>query len=93
MKLNDMFDRGEFVISGEGGPVKGAIPRDPNHAARLDRHRSGYSRTCRDRLPPPLRVMGLKSPSPPLPKEAKGFLKTTSAAELSPRLATGPILQ
>jgi 5,10-methylenetetrahydrofolate reductase len=30
MKLKDLFDRGEFVISGEVGPVKGAIPRDEN---------------------------------------------------------------
>jgi methylenetetrahydrofolate reductase (NADPH) len=28
MKLKDLFDRGEFVISSEVGPVKGAIPRD-----------------------------------------------------------------
>jgi 5,10-methylenetetrahydrofolate reductase len=30
MKLKDVFDRGEFVISSEVGPVKGAIPRDPD---------------------------------------------------------------
>jgi methylenetetrahydrofolate reductase (NADPH) len=30
MKLKERFDRGEFVISGEVGPVKGAIPRDEN---------------------------------------------------------------
>jgi methylenetetrahydrofolate reductase (NADPH) len=30
MKLRDLFERGEFVISGEVGPVKGAIPRDEN---------------------------------------------------------------
>ena len=30
MKLKDLFERGEFVISGEVGPVKGAIPRDEN---------------------------------------------------------------
>jgi 5,10-methylenetetrahydrofolate reductase len=30
MKLKELFDRGEFVISGEVGPVKGAIPRDEN---------------------------------------------------------------
>ncbi len=28
MKLGELFDKGEFVISGEVGPVKGAIPRD-----------------------------------------------------------------
>ncbi len=28
MKLKNLFDRGEFVISGEVGPIKGAIPRD-----------------------------------------------------------------
>jgi methylenetetrahydrofolate reductase (NADPH) len=30
MKLKNLFDRGEFVITGEVGPVKGAIPRDAN---------------------------------------------------------------
>jgi 5,10-methylenetetrahydrofolate reductase len=28
MKLSELFDNGEYVISGEVGPVKGAIPRD-----------------------------------------------------------------
>jgi 5,10-methylenetetrahydrofolate reductase len=28
MKIVDLFDKGEFVISGEVGPVKGAIPRN-----------------------------------------------------------------
>jgi 5,10-methylenetetrahydrofolate reductase len=30
MKLKEVFNRGEFVISGEVGPVKGAIPRGEN---------------------------------------------------------------
>lgn len=29
MQLKSLFDRGQFVISSEVGPVKGAIPRDP----------------------------------------------------------------
>lgn len=29
MKITQLFDRGEFVITGEVGPMKGAIPRDP----------------------------------------------------------------
>jgi len=28
MKLSTLFDRGDFVVTGEVGPVKGAIPRD-----------------------------------------------------------------
>ena len=28
MKLSELFDKGEFVVTGEVGPVKGAIPRD-----------------------------------------------------------------
>jgi len=28
MKLGELFDTGEFVVTGEVGPVKGAIPRD-----------------------------------------------------------------
>jgi methylenetetrahydrofolate reductase (NADPH) len=28
MKLNTYFDKGEFVVTGEVGPIKGAIPRD-----------------------------------------------------------------
>ena len=28
MKLSELFDKDEFVVSGEVGPVKGAIPRD-----------------------------------------------------------------
>ena len=28
MKLGELFDKGEFVISGEVGPIKGAIPRN-----------------------------------------------------------------
>ena len=31
MKLNQLFNKGEFVITGEVGPVKGAIPRDENY--------------------------------------------------------------
>ena len=31
MKLNELFDKGEFVITGEVGPVKGAILRDKNY--------------------------------------------------------------
>ncbi len=31
MKLKELFDKGEFVITGEVGPVKGAIPRDENY--------------------------------------------------------------
>ena len=30
MKLGELFDKGEFVVTGEVGPVKGAIPRDEN---------------------------------------------------------------
>jgi len=28
MKLSTYFDKGEFVLTGEVGPIKGAIPRD-----------------------------------------------------------------
>ena len=28
MKLGELFEKGEFVVTGEVGPVKGAIPRD-----------------------------------------------------------------
>jgi 5,10-methylenetetrahydrofolate reductase len=28
MKLGELFDKGKFVVTGEVGPVKGAIPRD-----------------------------------------------------------------
>ena len=28
MKLTDLFAKGEFVVSGEVGPIKGAVPRD-----------------------------------------------------------------
>ena len=28
MKLTSLFDKGEFVITGEVGPIKGAINRD-----------------------------------------------------------------
>ena len=28
MKLSTYFDKGEFVVTGEVGPIKGAIPRD-----------------------------------------------------------------
>ena len=31
MKLNELFDKGEFVVTGEVGPIKGAIPRDTNY--------------------------------------------------------------
>lgn len=30
MKLGELFDNGKFVVTGEVGPVKGAIPRDEN---------------------------------------------------------------
>ena len=30
MKLSTLFDNGKFVVTGEVGPVKGAIPRDAN---------------------------------------------------------------
>ena len=30
MKLGELFDNGAFVVTGEVGPVKGAIPRDEN---------------------------------------------------------------
>ena len=30
MKLGELFDKGEFVVTGEVGPVKGVIPRDEN---------------------------------------------------------------
>ena len=30
MKLTELFDKDEFVVTGEVGPVKGAIPRDKN---------------------------------------------------------------
>lgn len=30
MKLTDLFARNEFVVSGEVGPIKGAVPRDKN---------------------------------------------------------------
>jgi methylenetetrahydrofolate reductase (NADPH) len=30
MKITRLFDGGEFVVTGEVGPVKGAIPRDPD---------------------------------------------------------------
>ena len=30
MKLGELFDKGKFVVTGEVGPVKGAIPRDNN---------------------------------------------------------------
>jgi 5,10-methylenetetrahydrofolate reductase len=30
MKLGELFQKGEFVVTGEVGPVKGAIPRDEN---------------------------------------------------------------
>jgi 5,10-methylenetetrahydrofolate reductase len=28
MKLKDLFDKNEFIVTGEVGPIKGAIPRD-----------------------------------------------------------------
>ena len=28
MKLAELFNKGEFVITGEVGPVKGTVPRD-----------------------------------------------------------------
>jgi 5,10-methylenetetrahydrofolate reductase len=31
MKLGDLFDNGNFVVTGEVGPVKGAIPRDSSY--------------------------------------------------------------
>jgi len=30
MKLTSLFDRGEFVVTGEVGPIKGAVSRDKN---------------------------------------------------------------
>lgn len=30
MKITGLFDKGEFVVTGEVGPVKGAIPRNPD---------------------------------------------------------------
>jgi 5,10-methylenetetrahydrofolate reductase len=30
MKLTNLFDRGEFVVTGEVGPIKGAVSRDKN---------------------------------------------------------------
>lgn len=35
MKLGELFDKGEFVVTGEVGPVKGAIPRDENFCSVL----------------------------------------------------------
>lgn len=29
MKITRLFDKGEFVVTGEVGPIKGAVPRDP----------------------------------------------------------------
>ena len=29
MKITRLFDKGEFVVTGEVGPTKGAVPRDP----------------------------------------------------------------
>jgi len=29
MKITQLFDKGEFVVTGEVGPIKGAVPRDP----------------------------------------------------------------
>ncbi|MDM8542711.1 methylenetetrahydrofolate reductase [Desulfococcaceae bacterium HSG9] len=31
MKLSELFDKSEFVVTGEVGPVKGAIPRDKDY--------------------------------------------------------------
>ena len=31
MKLSELFNKGEFVVTGEVGPVKGAIPRDESY--------------------------------------------------------------
>ena len=30
MKLTALFDKGEFVVTGEVGPIKGAVNRDKN---------------------------------------------------------------
>ncbi len=29
MKITELFDKGTFVVTGEVGPIKGAVPRDP----------------------------------------------------------------
>lgn len=45
MKLNELFDKGDFVITGEVGPVKGAILRDENYlppCAEEAQHLKGY---------------------------------------------------
>jgi len=45
MKLDKLFAQGKFVVSGEVGPVKGAIPRDPGivpACAREAEHLRGH---------------------------------------------------
>lgn len=45
MKLSELFDNGEFVVTGEVGPVKGAIPRDESYlppCAREAEHLKGH---------------------------------------------------
>jgi len=44
MKLGELFDKGKFVVTGEVGPVKGAIPRDESFippCAREAEHLNG----------------------------------------------------
>jgi len=44
MKLGELFDKGKFVVTGEVGPVKGAIPRDESFVppcAREAEHLNG----------------------------------------------------
>jgi 5,10-methylenetetrahydrofolate reductase len=45
MKLGEFFNEGKFVVTGEVGPVKGAIPRDESYVppcAREAEHLNGY---------------------------------------------------
>ena len=45
MKLDELFNNGKFVVTGEVGPVKGAIPRDENFVppcAKEAEHLNGH---------------------------------------------------
>jgi hypothetical protein len=43
MKLGELFDKGEFVVTGEVGPVKGVIPRDENFVPSCAKEAKHYA--------------------------------------------------
>ena len=51
MKITDLFNKGEFVITGEVGPIKGAVVARQEHRASLcpGSRFPQRARSCRER--------------------------------------------